>query len=445
MKSPLVKCFLVIAIAYFLILMSLAFWQVFAKLENHPNNPRYYTVFNQARGSIYDSKGELLAVSKQREEDYIRLYTTPSLSHVVGYFHQRYGFTGLEKLCHEDLVKGRTLHTTLNLELQRFAEESLGDLIGAVVALEPRTGRILALVSSPAVDGNFLDQHWSDYLDDGRSPFLNRATQGLYPPGSLIKPLVYAGALEHNLVKPEQMWTDQGSIKIDNRLLHNSNAKALGRISTDEALAYSSNVVFAQLAIDLDEKLLEILKLFGLGAIPKFDLPAKEGTLPSKLATPYARAQLGIGQSDLLVSPLQMAMVVSTIANRGVMMRPYLVQELKGGLQMRQITRPQVLGELVSEQTALIIKDAMVLAVQEGTAKGVRDLNLDLAAKTGTAQVSHGKDHSWFMGFAPSYWPEVAVVVVIEHGGSGAALATPIGAKIITKALDNEESKKGKR
>lgn len=445
MKRRLVRCFLGISLGYVIILGALFYWQLFANMGQHPSNPRYYQMFREERGAILDRHGEFLAYSNQREEVFTRVYATPSLSHVVGYFHQRYGLTGLERLYHEDLLRGRWLHTTIDLQLQTFVEEMLAGREGGVVVLKPNTGEVLALVSSPTVDGNSLDQSWSDYLGDQRSPFLNRVTQGLYPPGSLIKPIIYGGALEQKLAEPNKIWTDRGILQIQNRVLSNYNGKALGVITTDQALAYSSNVVFAQLAMDLGEELLGYLSKFGLGFQTNFELSVKGGFVPPKASAPFTLAQLGIGQGELLVTPLQMGVVVATIANRGVMMQPYLVQELRGGLQMRQISRPRVLGEILPEHIALSLRDAMVLTVQEGTAQGVAHLDLDLAAKTGTAQVGQGQDHSWFMGFAPSHRPEVAVVVLIEHGGSGGAVATPLGAKIIAKALELGESEKGKR
>lgn len=445
MKKPLIRCFMAVSTIYVLLMGALVYWHLFGDLGKHPANPRYYQVFNQERGPIYDRNGEILAFSSERKKDFARIYATPSLSHVVGYFHQRYGITGLERLHHEDLVRGRTVFTTIDLGLQAYVEDCLKGLVGAALVIKPNTGEVLALVSQPAVDGNCLDELWSDYLQDGRSPFLNRVTQGLYPPGSLVKPLVYGGALEKGLVTSNQLWLDQGSLQIQNRHLSNSNARVLGEITTDQALAQSSNVVFAQLAIDLEEDLLAIFRRFGLGAEPRFELSVKGGYLPAQAPDAYTRAQLGIGQGELLATPLQMGMIAATIANRGVMMQPYLVQEIRGGLQMRQITRPHLLGEIFPEQVALVIRDAMVLAVQNGTAQGIKDLNLNIAAKTGTAQVGQGRDHAWFMGFAPSNWPEVAVVVVVEHGGAGGAVATPIGAKIIAQALNNGEGKKGKR
>lgn len=435
MNSRLRKCFLGIVLGYGMILISLLYWQLFADLNLHPANPRYYQVFQQERGTIYDRNGAILAHTIQVGENYVREYATPSLSHVVGYFHPRYGMTGLERLYHEELARGREIITTIDLELQIFAEQILGNRRGAIVALHPKTGEVLALVSSPAIDGNALDQNWSDYLDDLRSPFLNRGTQGLYPPGSVIKPIIYAAALEEKLVVPEKVWLDVGYLTLGDKRLHNYGKKPLGSITSNEALALSSNVVFGQLAISLGDQFLDAFRNFGLGSEVRFELANQKGFVPQSLPSDYDHAQVGIGQGELLVTPLQMAVVAATIANRGLRMRPFMVQELRGGFKLRQFTRPQAVREVFAE-TMGVVREAMLLAVEMGTAQQGVEGNFRLAAKTGTAQTNQGSDHSWFIGFAPYDLPQVAVAVLVEHGGAGSTVATPIGSMLIAKALD---------
>ena len=425
---------------YAVLFFSLVYWQVGADIQNHPANPRYYQMFTENRGAIYDRRGVPLAISASLDKGmYTRSYATPSLSHVVGYFHQRYGMTGLERIYHEELIMGRVLVTTLDLELQKVAEEALQGQIGAIVAIKPSSGEILALVSSPGLDGNALDANWSDYLDDLRSPFLNRATHGLYPPGSSVKPILYSATLERSLADRSRLWLDEGSLVLQNRTIRNSGGKAHGNINLDQALAFSSNVVFAQLAISLGEGLLEDLEKFGLGRAADFELNNLSGAVPGKVASQYDAAQLGIGQGDLLVTPLQMAVVAQTVANGGVRMRPFLVAEIRGGLKMRQLTRPQVTGEVCSPAVAAALQGAMVLAAKEGTAQTSLSVSLDYGAKTGTAQTNQGGDHAWFIGFAPSIKPRVAVAVLVEHGGSGSAAAAPIGAKVLAAALAIDE------
>lgn len=433
------RSFLAIAVLYGLLFAALFYWQLCAEIESHPANPRYYQMFKEKRGAIYDRSGLALAESVPEGETFARVYSAPSLSHVVGYFHQRYGMTGLERLLHEDLSQGRSVITTLDLQVQKAAEEAINGREGAVVVMRPATGEVLALVSSPWVDGNELDDNWPDYLDDQRSPFLNRATHGLYPPGSTVKPIIYGSALAGELTGSGQIWEDGGSLTLKNRTISNFGGRAHGKITTDQALALSSNVVFARLAMELGEGLLEAFRAFGLGSQVKFDLANLGGHLPGKAASDYDLAQLGIGQGELLVTPLQMAAAVSAIANGGTMMRPYLVQEVRGGLKLRQITRPERIADVLPSFSAQALSKAMALAASEGTARTDSPASFSYGGKTGTAQMGQGLDHAWFIGFAPVEDPQIAVAVLIEHGGSGSQAAVPIGVRVMEAALTIDE------
>ncbi len=445
MKFPSRKWFLGVLAGYVIILGSLFYWHLCADLAEHPANPRYYQMFKEPRGAILDRDGLPLAATLGAEKEFRRVYALPSLSHVVGYFHPRYGLTCLERIYHEDLLAGRNVLTTIDLEVQRAAEAAMANRIGAAIALIPATGEVLALVSSPWLDGNSLAENWSDYVADVRSPFLNRVIQGLYPPGSVIKPIVYGAALEKRLVEPGQIWLDTGSFQIGGRSIRNFAGQSLGSISTEEALALSSNAVFAELAVGLGDELLDYYRLFQLGSEAQIELGGRAGFVPERAYSDYNRALMGIGQGELLVTPLQMGVTAAALANRGVLMRPYLVQELRGGLRLRQITRPVSLGSVLPERAALEVREAMVLAVQAGTASGVYKEDVQLAAKTGTAQAGSGADHSWFIGYAPSYMPQIAAAVLVEHGGAGSAAAAPIGAAIIEQTLQILAGKKGVR
>lgn len=429
------RSFLAIVIMYGVIFASLFYWQICADLQSHPANPRYYQLFKDERGVIFDRHGVPLATSASNGDTYARSYESASLSHVLGYFHQRYGLTGLERLYNGDLSVGRSLVTTLDLRVQKAAENALGNQQGAVVVMRPQTGEILALVSYPYIDGNSLDANWSDYLADARSPFLNRVTHGLYPPGSTLKPVVYGAALEERLVDDDLRWQDQGSLVLQDRTIINFGARALGTISTDQALALSSNVVFAQLAIALGDSLLAEFGRFGLGKKVAFELQNLSGYIPASTQSDYDAAQLGIGQGELLVTPLQMARVVSTIANGGVLMQPFVVQEVRGGFRMRQITRPIKEAEVLSPSIARDLQGAMKLAATEGTARIKPPVAFDYGGKTGTAQIGAGRDHAWFIGFAPTDNPQIAVAVVVDYGGLGSEVAVPIGVQVMAAAL----------
>lgn len=437
MNSLMRKCFFGILLGYGIMLCGLFYWHLFADLGEHPANPRYYLVFSQPRGSFLDRNGFVLAASEVMEDGTrARKYTIPSLSHVIGYFHSRYGITGLEKTYHSGLMGGQTVWTTIDLGIQRLVEEAFAGYTGAVIVIKPSTGEVLALLSSPYLDGNQLDKKWTTYREDVRSPFLNRVTQGLYPPGSAVKPIVYGTALIEDVARAEQLWVDKGVVQLVDREIANYGALPLGTLTTEEALAQSSNVVFAQLAAALGTRLLSAYDRCGLGRALPFDLPNRGGYLPDQAYSDYGYAQLGIGQGELLVTPLQMGVLVAAIANRGTMMAPYLIRELRGGFRLRQITRPRSLGQVLPERTAILVRDAMVLAVQNGTAQTANITGVSVAAKTGTAQNPHGQDHAWFIGFAPSIDPQLAIAVVVEQGGVGGTTAAPIGGTILKGALD---------
>jgi len=434
-KPLLRKIFLLILGMYFLMVAALVFWQVAVDLGKHPLNPRRYGAFRQPRGAILDRSGLPLARTLMAGEKYVREYADPSVTHVTGYFHQRYGITGLEKAFDARLQAGQDVYTTIDLRLQQKVAELMGDRVGAAVVMEPETGAVLALVSCPQIDGNSLDDFWSDYLADQRSPFVNRAVQGLYPPGSALKPLVLAAALAGGITTADAHWTDRGVLKLGEEAISNHQGQAWGVITTSEALAHSSNVVFAQLAVELGPALLDALRRFGLGEAVLFPLSQSSGRLPSAAQSAYGWAQIGIGQGGLLATPLQMAAAISAIANGGKLMRPYLVQEIKGGWRLRQAQRPEFVRQAVPQWAAADVRDAMVLAVEKGTARAAAVRGTVVAGKTGTAQTGSGGDHSWFVGFAPAEKPELAVVVVLEHGGLASQTAAPLGGQILREAL----------
>ena len=252
----------------------------------------------------------------------------------------------------------------------------------------------------------------------------------------MVKPIVYGEALAQGVASVGQVWTDEGSVRITDREISNFGTVPLGFLTTEEALAQSSNVVFAQLGAMLGPELLGVYERFGLGRPLPFDLSNREGHLPDKRYSDYGYALLGIGQGELVVTPLQMGVAAAAIANRGEMMAPYLIRELRGGFRLRQINRPRSLGQVIPERTAIHIRDAMILTVQNGTAQAAQISGVSIAAKTGTAQNPHGQDHAWFIGFAPSMEPQLAIAVLVEHGGVGGKTAAPIGGTILKGALD---------
>lgn len=442
-RFPLRKVLLFLLVLYALTVSFLAYWQLIrTDLAHHSLNPRTTRVFWQDRGTIYDRKGQPLASSELKDGRFYRTFSEVlSLSHVVGYFHPRYGMSNLEASFHSYLSRKSDIHTTIDLKLQQDVEGILGERVGAVVLMRPDNGQILAMVSSPAVDSTALTGKWEQYQQDQDSPFLNRATQGLYPPGSVIKPLLLAAGYQEGIITPDQKWRDNGSIVINQRTISNYRGVAHGTINSNEALAYSSNVVFSELAVELGPTLLEYLRDFGWDRSLDLGIPVRKGLLPTVERSAYGWAQLGIGQADLLTTPLRMAMAISSIGAGGTLYQPYLVRRVTGWLGLGQIRRPRQIGQPVAPHVARQVTEAMVAAVEFGTASAARIAGTTVAGKTGTAQNPQGADHSWFVGFAPADSPRVAVAVVVEHGGFGGALAAPIGRDSIKAALESMEER----
>jgi len=429
------KFFLGLLAGYFLLMAFLVYWQLITELDEHPLNPGRYRIFREPRGAILDRNGQALAETIIDADGTRRVYASPGISHITGYFHARYGMSGLEKAWHERLAVGQNVQTTIDLNLQRRVEELLEGRVGAVVVLEPTTGQVLALASYPYIDANALDDKWPEYLEDQRSPFVNRVVQGQYPPGSAIKPLVLVSALQNRTVDLDERWADQGVVELSGRTITNFQRQALGEITTKEALALSSNTVFAQLAAQLGPALLQTLRRLGLGSTPDFSLPASGGNLPDGELSAYGWGQIGIGQGSLLATPLQMASAIAVIANGGRLMRPYLVEQIRGGWRLPKMQRPLVISEAVSQWSAAGVRDAMVMAVQSGTAKSAQVPGVLTAGKTGTAQTANGRDHSWFVGFAPAEEPAAVVVVLLEHAGTASQTAAPLGGLVLREAL----------
>lgn len=420
-----------LAVALFAVLWgAAAYWQLIrADLADHPINPKVMLAYKSSRGRIYDRRGVLLADSDWDGQQYIRSYFGhPSLSHVIGYFHPRFGMTGVEAAYNSQLVKNRDIYLTIDAELQAAVGRHMGGQRGAVVVTNPCTGEILALYAAPYIDPNHLNEYWEEYVSDPSSPFYNRATQGVYPPGSAIKPFILAAAYQTGLAAADTSWMDEGMASFGSREISNYQGQAFGLISTQEALAYSSNIVFAQLAVELKAEGLRYLKEFGFGDRP--------GSLPAPPHDELGWAQIGIGQGEILVTPLQMVSAVGTIANRGMRMGLYLVKPVPPYWLTGMFFGPRALGQVVTQRTAALVRAGMVDVVAYGTGRAAQIPGTAVAGKTGTAENAHGRDHAWFIGFAPAENPRVAVAVLVEHGGYGGGSAAQIGGQVLMEALD---------
>lgn len=438
------------------------------KIVNSPYNRRLWVKRNEVlRGTIYDRNGKPLTKSERiDQETQKREYTGGEIfAHVLGYVDIKYGITGLERKYDEQLMStsiqenvvslfkskgkseekiGNSLKTTLDFDVQSKAYDLLGDNRGAVVALNPRTGEVLAMVSKPSFNPNNLQEIWKSINENKERPLINRASAGLYPPGSTFKTVTAISALENMPGVKNRSFDDNGSLYISNDYsLHNFAGEVLGNLSFQQAYTHSSNVVFGTLGLELGNDKLKATaeKFFFNKEIPADGIPVE----PSKFPTlkKYEKgniAQSAIGQSSDLASPLQMAEVSSTIANGGIMMKPHLVKEIltSKGDSIKSID-PESIGQIISADTANTMKDFMKSVVEEGTGVNAAIDGVQVCGKTGTADhQDEGKDappHSWFIGFAPYDNPQVAVAVIVEDGGQGGKAAARIASEVMRVAL----------
>lgn len=433
-----------------------------SKLTAHALNRRNWEMAKTVpRGSIVDKNGNnvvrSVSAGSGKNAYYVREYTDgPIFAPITGFVSNKYGKTGLENSYNQYLSgianprfqlgpisrlwqrNGYNITLSIDGNLQRTAYQALGNRKGAIVVMEPGTGRILAMVSKPSFDPAQLDKSWKDILENPESPLLNRAIQGLYPPGSAIKPLVAAAALEEGVSDRKKIYKSPGYLKIGNYTLHEIDDQQLGDISLEKALVLSSNVAFGQIGLDLGrDRIGEYFDKFGFNREPALALPAEKSRMPqfNKLADGEL-AQTAIGQGELLVTPLSMALMTSGFANQGVIMKPLLVTAVTDaqGQTIRNF-KPEVWLNPITPQTAETVEALMEKVVEWGTGTAAKVRGVRIAGKTGTAENPHGLAHAWFIGLAPVEKPRIVVVVIVENGGSGGAVAAPIARRIFEEAL----------
>ena len=462
--------------------------QVFAAdgLRADPRNQRVLLdEYSRQRGQI-TAAGQLLAYSVPTDDriNYQRIYPHPEVyAPITGFYSLRYSSSGLERA--EDAVlngsdprlfglrladfftgrspRGGTVQTTIRPRVQQAGWEALrngcaGGCRGAAVALEPSTGKVLAMVSAPSYDPNLLSSHdpaeqgraWQQLRDDPASPLTNRAINETYPPGSTFKVITTAAALQAGVSENEPL-TNAARIALPDSTaaLENYGGNtcdgAEPTVSLRVAFAHSCNTAFVQLGIRTGvEALRSTAQNFGLDVAPEpIPLQVAESTI-GPIGDSAALGMTSIGQKDVAVTPLKNAVIAATIANGGMLVTPYLVDGLEGpDLAGIAVNRPEDQRRAVSTQVADKLTELMIdaerMTQQQGAIPGVQ-----IASKTGTAE--HGSDprntppHAWYIAFAPATAPKVAVAVVVEDGGdrlaaTGGALAAPIGRAVIEAAL----------
>lgn len=361
-------------------------------------------------------------------------------------------FSGLEPA-------GASVETSIDPVLQQAAWDAFGNLKGALVVIEPTTGRILAMVSKPTFDPNLLATHdaaalqkqYAALLADPENPLFNRATGGdMYPPGSTFKLVVTTAALESGKYTPESMFPNPAAYTLPgtNTVIHNSGGGTCGglaaeQVSLADALRFSCNIPFAELGIALGSQALrDQAQKFGFNTA--FELPSK--TAASVFPRVLDEAQTGLasfGQFSVRATPLQIALVSAAIANGGVMMKPTLVDKVIGtDLTALQETKPSEYGRVMSPETAATLNRMMVANVDAGAASNARMVGVSVAGKTGTAENGDSDPFTlWFTGFAPANSPKYAIAVVVEDGGGrgrsgfGNLVAAPIAKKVLEAGL----------
>lgn len=475
MNRSIRRLYLVLAGGFGLLVLMLGWWQVVAadNLKDRPGNTQSLQAERLIdRGRILSADGKVLAASRavrvRGQRVYERLYPQGSLAaHAIGYASSSQGRTGIESTYNRylsgsfgtepllqrlNLKEKRGADVTLSLDtrIQRAAEEGLDGRRGAVVAIDPRTGEILALASYPTFD---LQQAVTDFgaIPTEGSPFVDRATAGLYPPGSTFKVVTTTAALESGEFTPDSSFDDTGSYDTPGGPIRNFGGEVYGRHDLTTALTNSINTTFATIGDALGADLMgEQMTKFGFGDRPPVDLPADEvlpsgrrenGTLLPNAQDGMDVARLAIGQERLTVTPLQMAMVAASVANGGVLMAPHLMTRIRDrGGDIVRTAGPKELGDVMDPTVAAELTDMMKSVVEQGTGTpaNLSAAGVDVAGKTGTAESDDpNRNQAWFIGFAPAEAPTVAVAVVVEDtSGTGGAEAAPIAAKVISEAID---------
>jgi peptidoglycan glycosyltransferase len=462
----------VIALAFLLTSMGVGYWSLLAaaRLNADPFNPRLIAaVRDRPRGKIVDSSGRALAESVKDGDSFRRRYSDRSLAQVVGYASFKYGASGAEGAYQESLIgqdpsdvlgqwKARYLGERtppgsvvlgLDPKVQQAAAAALAGRRGAIVALDPKTGRILASVSLPNYDANLLvdpsqqDTAWAQLNDAKDRPLINRAAQGLYPPGSTMKIVTAAAALESGFDPNQKIRVDDPfqADKSWGDYYVRSSAGAHGDFDMSLAFQRSENIYFAKVGLAIGaQKLGDMAKRFGIGHAPALDIAAAKGQLSNAgtIDRPTLLADTSYGQGELLASPLQMAMVAATVGNHGVQVQPHYATEIRdssGGV-LRTVGGGAG-DQIISAATAAKLTSYLVLAVEApgAFAFGAKIPDVHVAGKTGTAETPSGSPHGWFVGFAPAEDPQVAVAVIVENAGQGGVDAAPLGAAVMRAAL----------
>ncbi len=497
MNGQIVRLTSVALVLLAVLVVMTTYWQTWASAglaERQDNAIRRVAEVSIDRGLVFSLEPrKRLARNREREVDgrtlYFRRYPYGSLAaHVVGYSTVGRSRTGLERSLNDYLtgangnlstlvdktldelrgrgVRGNNVVTTIDLDAQQVAQDELGTKCGAVVALDPRTGEVLAMASAPSYDPNVVENHFGRLSEitadcEPAAPLLNRASAGLYPPGSSFKIVTAAAALESEKYTPHSSFDDPGYCTVYGKKVSNfadqNGAEVFGTIDLETALIHSVNSVFCNIGLKLGAKrILETAKRFGFYERPPLETPAEERLASGlyqggRLFYPKVDAnvdagRMAFGQERLLVTPLQMAMAAGAIGIGGELMEPHVVSKIVGpGGKTIEDTKPRVIRRAVSERTAHEVRDMMRGVVREGTGTAAQISGYTVAGKTGTAETGISTSNTtWFVAFAgkdEDHPPEVAIAVVLQNQtGTGGATAAPIARAVMQAILQGTEN-----
>lgn len=425
-------------------------------INNSYNGRQQILLAKNRRGTIYSADGDVLARTVENESgEEIREYPYGNLfSHVVGYAVN--GRMGVEAQANYYLINsnaplsekasldvneakypGDDVYTTLNVNLQQVASKALGVYRGAIVVTEPSTGKILAMVSKPDFDPGTVEQSWDELREDSeKGVLLNRATQGLYPPGSTFKIIT---ALEYIRENPKTYnnysYNCTGAITRGEDRIQCYHGTVHGQVNFSRSFAKSCNTSFANMGLSLDRDQFEdtLNTLLFNSELPlsinysQSRIDVNADTLDSDMM------QASIGQGTTAMTPMHLNMITCAIANQGTLMKPYVVDHVENSAgNVIKSFNPVTYRKIMTEEEAAILKDLMAGVVTEGTASKLNGLSYTAAGKTGSAEYGtvKGDSHAWFTGFAPVEEPEIAVTIIIEGAGAGGDYAVPIAKRI---------------
>jgi penicillin-binding protein A len=482
-NRQITKLFMVIVVLFGLLVAFTSRWTVFqaSSLENQEiagqrvNQRPLLEQQKIPRGVIRANDGTKLATNKKTGSGQTRVYERrypqgSVFAHAIGYSYIQAGDSGVERYYNDELAgkkdefgslldqilgerkEGQDLRTNLDPEGQKAALQGLAGRNGSVVAIEPSTGKVLVMANVPSYDPNDVVKEQRRGKSEGSGRF-NRATQARYPPGSTFKVVTAAAALDTGKYNPDSLISGEDNKKIGGVPLKNAGGEDFPTISLTDALTHSVNTVFGEVAEKLGaDTMYRYMRRFGFDQKPPVDLPGDELTASGVYNSrgrildnndPVDIGRVGIGQERLQVTPLQMAMVAAAVANGGELMKPRIGDRfIKPDGRIASNVRHETKSRVMSRQTAAQLTEMMGKVVEEGTGTRAAVSGIDVAGKTGTAEVANATaNQAWFIAFAPKNDPKVAIAVTVERTQEqGGTIAAPIASQVIQALIGKDQA-----